>query len=880
MDDAYEMYCLTDPVFYDTFILQDAEDHDFERAQGSVPAGWERAVSGDWLMYAPRDAVLPAQGWKIHVSAGVDNAEGVLSAVWEYCVQRRIPFKFIRSQELFFLRNVKYAPRGSSGKFVTIYPTDDVQLQSVLCELGSALSGQTGPYILSDLRWGEGPLYVRYGGFAERYCLGAGGELELALEDDTGRLIPDRRGPTFEIPAWVTLPEFLLPHLEARNSATLSELPYRVERALHFSNGGGVYAATHQPTGDEVVLKEARPLAGLAWDRTDAVTRLEHERDMLQRLAGLEVVPTLRDYFTLASHHFLVEDFVDGRTLNALIVDRYPIGVLGAGDVGAAAGYAAWALEMCARVEAAVAQVHARGVVIGDFSPSNVLVRDDGSLVLIDLEVATLATDEQRQTLATSAFMPPGSVTGIDVDRYALACLRLFIFLPQLTALLRLQRAKAGALATSIAEAFPVPEQFLDDAVRVVASAADPVRPTTPSSRPPRLLPEPASWPRMRDSMTAGILASATPERADRLFPGDPRQFANGGGGLGLAFGAAGVLYALHVTGSERAWDHEQWLVQRAMSSPSGTPLGLYDGLHGVAYVLDLLGRDDEARDVLAICIDALEVQRDHLGLDLSGGLAGIGLTLAHFAARDDDAALWDAAWAITDRVTQRLGDPDDVARTSGGDDPYAGLLRGSCGPALLFLRMCEYRKDESLLDLAATAIRQDLARCVPDRYGALHVNEGWRTLPYLSDGSIGIGFVIDDYLTHREDERFAHDAAKIRRAATNGFYVLSGLYSGRAGMIAYLSRGFEPGAAAGDPIVAAHVRRLDWHAMTYRDQLAFAGNQLLRLSMDLATGTAGVLLALGSALHDEPVHLPFLGPARPAGSRSEPVHILMTEGR
>jgi hypothetical protein len=35
----------------------------------------------------------------------------------------------------------------------------------------------------------------------------------------------------------------------------------------------------------------------------------------------------------------------------------------------------------------------------------------------------------------------------------------------------------------------------------------------------------------------------------------------------------------------------------------------------------------------------------------------------------------------------------------------------------------------------------------------------------------------------------------------------------------------------------------------------------LLRLSMDLATGSAGVLLALGSALHDAPVSLPFLGP-------------------
>ncbi|CAM5678940.1 Protein kinase/lanthionine synthetase C family protein OS=Streptomyces rimosus subsp. rimosus (strain ATCC / DSM 40260 / JCM 4667 / NRRL 2234) OX=1265868 GN=SRIM_012265 PE=4 SV=1 [Streptomyces rimosus subsp. rimosus] len=48
---------------------------------------------------------------------------------------------------------------------------------------------------------------------------------------------------------------------------------------------------------------------------------------------------------------------------------------------------------------------------------------------------------------------------------------------------------------------------------------------------------------------------------------------------------------------------------------------------------------------------------------------------------------------------------------------------------------------------------------------------------------------------------------------------------------------------------------------MPYRKHLAFPGDQMMRLSMDLATGSAGVLLGLGAALHDRPVHLPFLPP-------------------
>jgi serine/threonine protein kinase len=879
VDDAYEMYCLTDPVFYDSFVLKATGEHDYELAQGPVPEDWQCTPSGDWLMYTPQDPVLPTQGWKIHASSSMDSAEETLAVIWEYCVAKGIPFKFIRSKELFFLRNVKYSPRGASGKFVTIYPADDAQLEVVLTELGAALEGHRGPYILSDPRIGAGPLYVRYGAFVERYCIGAGGELELALEDADGALVPDRRGTTFSTPPWVTLPQCLVAHLEARNSTTVDGLPYRIDRALHFSNGGGVYAATHLPTGDDVVLKEARPHAGLAWDGADAVARLGRERDMLQRLAGLDVVPALRDYFTLGDHHFLAEDFIDGATLMSQIVHRYPVGVLGAVDDAVVAEYTSWALAVCARVEAAVAQLHARGVVFGDLSPANMLVRDDGSIVLIDLEVATLAEDEARQTLATSAFMPPPSQAGLAVDRYALACLRLFVFLPQLTALFSLDPGKAPQLASSIAEAFPVPDEFLAGAVSVIEAAQEPAEATARAGRPPRLEPDPGAWQDARDSMSFAIRASATPEREDRLFPGHPRQFATAGSGLGIAYGAAGVLYALHATGSARDEQHEQWLVRRALKPPSGTPLGLYDGLHGAAYVLDRLGRRDDALKVLEICLDALRRQRDHLGLDLSGGLAGIALTLAHFATRNDDAALWDSVWEIADLVAGRLGNEESVAQTSGGDKPYAGLLKGSSGPALMFMRLHERRADSGLLDLAATAIRQDLRRCVT-RDDVLHVDEGWRTLPYISDGSVGIGFAVDDYLAHRHDEQFAQAAPLIHAAAKSGFYAGSGLFSGRAGMLLYLSRGLAPGTGGEDPIVAAHVRRLNWHAMSYRGHLAFPGDQLLRLSMDLGTGTAGVLLGLGAALHDEPVHLPFLGAVHADTARTDPDLILMSEGR
>lgn len=936
MDKRYEVFSLVDRYFYETPDRRLPEaarpapdagrhtargarhgtapdagpDGSYEAARRPVPAGWRTAREGDWLVLRPERDESPAQGWKIHVSACLDNAEKTAAQIWDYCVPRGVPFKFVPGTHLLYLRNSKYAGRGSSGKFATLYPADEESLHTVLRDLDALLGGQPGPYILTDLRWNEGPLYVRYGGFAERHCADESGALVTAIEAPDGRLVPDRRDPVFQVPEWVTLPAFLGPHLAARNATTVADLPYRIERALHFSNGGGVYEGRHTRTGERVVLKEARPHAGLAADRADAVTRLEREKTALDRLAGLDVVPAVRDWFTVGDHRFLVMEHIEGRTLNSFFAERHPLLAPDPGP-GALADHTAWALRVHRAVEEAVAAVHARGVVFNDLHMFNIMVRppdpgcpggnEGGSVALIDFEAAAGADEHGRQIVAHPGFIAPAGRTGFDIDRYALACLRLALFIP-MTSLFAIDLDKAGHLAQIAAEQFPVPRSFLDEAVAVIRGENGPperaagggARPGTRQGpgtgeragagqgagtgggagagqgtgvragagggtgagagregsggygNPPRrsgsYLPEdPADWPRGRDSMVRAILASATPERDDRLFPGDIGQFADGGG-LGLAYGAAGVLHALAQTGAPRYEQGERWLLRHTDPPPRGTPPGLYDGLLGVAHVLAALGHTGRALD-LADRVLAEKWQR--LAPDLYSGLAGVGLVLDGLARTTGESALHDAALEAATLAAGRLAS----RRASGpGDAPAsAGLLRGATGPALLFLRLHERTGDTALLDLAADALRLDLARCVQDRRGAWLVDEGVRTMPYLGAGSVGIGMVLDDWVAHRPDEEFERARAGVLPAAWSRYYAQPGLFQGRAGMVLHLSRTTAPGA--GPARLARQIDALSWYVLPYRGHLAFPGEQMMRLSMDLNTGTAGCLLALGAAL-------------------------------
>jgi tRNA A-37 threonylcarbamoyl transferase component Bud32 len=608
------------------------------------------------------------------------------------------------------------------------------------------------------------------------------------------------------------------------------EFPFEIERALHFSNAGGVYLAVDRRIRQRVVLREARPLAGLDAECRDAVTRLERSLPIRARLAGLTCVPGVFGRHLVWEHVFLAEEYVPGASLFDEILRRYPY-VWAAPSPDQIQQYLDWTGEILAKISAALESLHGRGVALGDLHPANVMVRPDGNVTLIDFEFAD-DVDAPAPAVGPDGFRGRTARTAAEGDRQALERIAFTMLLP-LPQMLDRDPAKAGTLTGVIEEFFPTHRKRLSVPLSTgIAGAA-------PDSAGDLFGSDAIDHERICDALLLALTSSATPDRADRLFPADPASFRFGG--ATLAHGAAGVLWAMHHVGAPIPPEFVSWLVRAGQDSQRAP--GLYDGAAGIALTLSLLGREDEALSV----IELSSKPRGRASVNMFSGRSGVCLATLRMRVAADRP--------VPETV---LEEADQIARMMAADDPAlpekAGLLHGMSGPALLFLRLYQLTDDAGYVTLARLALARDLDRCVYLSDGAYQVRDGSRHLPYLGDGSAGIAVVLAEYGRITGDDLFRTILDGARRACAPRFVAYPGLLSGRAGIIAALSHFADQ---SDWDLADQHLRRFAWHAVSYAGGLAMPGAFLRRLSMDLATGSAGVLLAVSACAKRAAVPIP-----------------------
>ena len=132
--------------------------------------GWTEHTADVWTHWTPGAVDHPQQGWKVHVSSSLANADAVLDVVAGACAELNVPFKHLTGRRFFLWLHSKHGSRVQSGKFCTLYPPTPQVAHEVLKRLGRDLAGVAGPYVLTDRRYGNSQcVSYRYGAFRARH---------------------------------------------------------------------------------------------------------------------------------------------------------------------------------------------------------------------------------------------------------------------------------------------------------------------------------------------------------------------------------------------------------------------------------------------------------------------------------------------------------------------------------------------------------------------------------------------------------------------------------------------------------------------------------------------------------------------------------------
>jgi hypothetical protein len=818
---------------------------------------------------------MPAQGWKIHVSANQRNVYDVAAAAIGYLTARDINFKIALDGNIFEMLNGKTMSRGSSGKLITIYPQDDDEFRTCLADLARLLGTAEGAWVLSDMRYRDAKsLYFRYGQFLDTHTVDVMGRPRQHIAGPDGPIADDRR-PEYVQPWWLPWPFTDWKPAEDSDVGDLLGGRFRVLEAMHFSNSGGVYKAEDTADGNRlVVLKEARPHTNISLRQDyDAVGVLAREWTFLNRLADVGSFPTPIATFRHWEHHFIAEEFIDKVDIRSVLLEHNPL--IGAGfDIERSREYLRIFIAIFRGLAQAIQAAHDRDVILGDLNARNLLVDPvTFEVAIVDLEACRLAkADAENASLESPVelFTPGFShsrrrhlvTPGPEDDLYTLATIMAYFAFP--VAVMSYLREDVFDLYRIFLDGLGWPARIhgvladlatarttLTEVLEFLEQEADLV------DQVEAVPPLPVDTERLAQAesgVAAFVAAVADPDRAT-LFPVDP--FAHITNPLSLGFGASGVLWALTASGFPIRPEWRRWLRDKlADIDVAEYPDGLMNGLAGIAWAADSLGLRAQARQLLA--------QANRRGLQVGDytfyyGLAGLGMTNLRFYLDGHDegdlAAASECARALCDAARQD-GEHTFWLNEFATDGPLTGLGFGQAGVAMFLLRMYQITRDGSYLRLGRGALLWEMANAVPLRAGGAMFRHEKTLEPYVEVGSAGVAQVLLRY----------GDLAAARtvlRGLDFEHSVLPGYGFGISGVADAL---LDAATILGDPSYRdIALRQLEFVRKVFLFEpaerfaiprragaipLAVPGEGLLRCACDYMTGSAGVLRVLHRANH------------------------------
>jgi serine/threonine protein kinase len=185
--------------------------------------------------------------------------------------------------------------------------------------------------------------------------------------------------------------------------------PYRIVGEIGRGGMGIVLRAFDPGIGRSVAIKVLKlPDAGSQEQMAEARLRFMREAAAIGRLSHPNIV-TLYQLAEESGHPYLVMEFVDGSSLDKLMLEGHPIS-------------RELALRVIRSVAEALDYAHSQGVVHRDVKPGNILVCTDGRVKVTDFGIARIlsaqgpAMTQAGLAVGTPAYMAPEQIQASHID--------------------------------------------------------------------------------------------------------------------------------------------------------------------------------------------------------------------------------------------------------------------------------------------------------------------------------------------------------------------------------------------------------------------------------------------------------------------------------
>lgn len=772
------------PYIFPSFIMHHAiRDGRMHPMGDSDIDDYDTIEQFPWVYKVNRSDELPDSGWKIHISAPLQDCLEILAEVVPVLQSHRCTYKYAKPIEGYLKILEKRSSRLQSGKFITAYPKSTFDANVIMRELARETLGRKGPKVITDRLYRDSKIIsYRYGAFGPPQAISEDGELTSWVRHPNGGMFKDQRLPTFALPDGIDDPFKTSNEIAQDYSGDYRIGSHQILGAIRFSNAGGIYRAVDS-RGNRYVIKEARPGTGFV-GLQDAQARL-HQEMLNTRVASSILggtVARLVEKLHIEDHIFAVFEEVDGMPLYDWIANNNPLAR------GAIVSQEAWstychrASDLLSEIRDSAARLDEAGLSHGDLSTANIIVTSDDHIRLIDFECLTPSSSSPPD-IRTPEFSPVDGATcrtAGEAQQFAISCISLAL-IHRINAIEMRNGVAFSSLSYDLdSRRLKIPDEFIHEIERLSANRVQDNVLTlfAPHQREVSdTMPRTVAIEKAKSLLIPPLLHHTNSvltfdNGADRALPsGSPYPR------LGFKSGLAGILYALN-TCKNLSLDSLHFrfrsLVLDALKSHY-LPVGFAEGAAGIMYYAHIAG-DGELSEACSRYIAEHFSEVSNVGL--STGLSGVFI-----------AAINSLQYGLARRSLSELVSAARSLRSSFHDGTLSDGLLGLCSALSIAERSPHLRGNNSVIINELFLIAsQGLRRTDGGIYSYTSRRDKIVFKPYLRDGTMGYWTafkVCEPYLNRDSLTRYSkfERAASLENASTP-FVIEGGLADGRSGIL------------------------------------------------------------------------------------------------